>query len=49
MLSPIDIIIDNGKSKSQLSTTIVDCTTPVPKFLRIGEIPKEEILEFLSK
>ena len=49
LLSPIDLIIDGGKSKSQLSTTIVDCSTPVPKFLRIGKIPKEEILEFLSK
>jgi len=49
MLSPIDLIIDCGKSKSQLSTTIVDCSTPTPKFLRIGKIPKEEILEFLSK
>jgi len=49
ILSPIDLIIDSGKSKSELPTTIVDCTTTVPKFLRIGKIPKEEILEFLSK
>ena len=49
ILSPIDLIIDSGRSKSQLSTTIVDCTTPIPKFLRIGKIPKEEILDFLSK
>ncbi|MHA2281061.1 MAG: L-threonylcarbamoyladenylate synthase [Promethearchaeota archaeon] len=49
ILSPIDLIIDAGKSKSQLSTTIVDCSTAVPKFLRIGKLPKEEILEFLSE
>ena len=48
MLSPIDLIIDGGKSKSQLSTTIVDCSTVKPKYIRIGKIPKEEILEFLS-
>ncbi|MHA2007988.1 MAG: L-threonylcarbamoyladenylate synthase [Promethearchaeota archaeon] len=48
ILSPIDLIIDGGKSKSQISTTIVDCTTSIPKFLRIGKIPKEEILELLS-
>ncbi|HEC40178.1 hypothetical protein LCGC14_0601540 [marine sediment metagenome] len=48
ILSPIDLIIDGGKSKSQLSTTIVDCSTAKPKFIRIGKIPKEEILEFLS-
>jgi len=48
ILSPIDLILDGGKSKSQLPTTIVDCTTLEPKFLRIGMISEEEILEFLS-
>ncbi|MFX1324073.1 MAG: L-threonylcarbamoyladenylate synthase [Promethearchaeota archaeon] len=48
ILSPIDLIIDGGKSESQLSTTIVDCTTEKPKFLRIGRITEEEILDFLS-
>ena len=48
ILSPIDLIIDGGKSKSQLSTTIVDCSKAKPEFIRIGKIPKEEILEFLS-
>ncbi|MFW9874048.1 MAG: L-threonylcarbamoyladenylate synthase, partial [Candidatus Thorarchaeota archaeon] len=38
LLSPIDLIIDGGKSKSRLPTTIVDCTTEEPKFLRIGMI-----------
>lgn len=49
ILSPIDLILDGGKSKLQLSTTIVDCTNLEPKFLRIGVITKEEILEFLSQ
>ncbi|MFX1425254.1 MAG: L-threonylcarbamoyladenylate synthase [Promethearchaeota archaeon] len=49
ILSPIDLIIDGGKSKSQLPTTIVDCTTLEPKFLRIGKIPEEEILDYLSQ
>lgn len=48
ILSPIDLILDGGKSKSRLPTTIVDCTTVEPKFLRIGKILEEEILEFLS-
>jgi len=48
ILSPIDLILDGGKSKSRLPTTIVDCTTVELKFLRIGKIPEEEILEFLS-
>jgi len=49
ILSPIDLIIDSGKSKSKLPTTIIDCTTKDVKFLRIGAISDEEILEFLSK
>ena len=48
LLSPIDLIIDGGKSKSKVPTTIVDCTTKLIKFLRIGEISEEEISEFLS-
>jgi len=49
ILSPIDLIIDGGKSKLRLPTTIVDCTTKKVKFLRIGAISDEEILEFLSE
>lgn len=49
ILSPIDFIVDGGKSKSKLPTTIVDCTTQKIKFLRIGEISKEEITEYLSQ
>ena len=49
ILSPIDLIIDGGKSKSKLPTTIINCTTQKIKFLRIGEISEEEIIEFLSK
>ncbi|MFX1321443.1 MAG: L-threonylcarbamoyladenylate synthase [Promethearchaeota archaeon] len=48
LLSPIDLIIDGGKSKSKTPTTIVDSTTQKLKFLRIGKISKEEINEYLS-
>lgn len=48
-LSPIDYIIDGGKSKSKISTTIVDCTSETPKFLRIGAISDEEVLDILKK
>jgi len=48
-LNPIDFIIDGGKSKSKISTTIIDCTSSKPKFLRIGEISDEEVLEVLKK
>ncbi|UCC19952.1 MAG: threonylcarbamoyl-AMP synthase [Promethearchaeota archaeon] len=48
ILSPIDLIIDGGKSKSKLPTTIVDCTSQKVKFLRIGEISEEEIIDYLK-
>jgi L-threonylcarbamoyladenylate synthase len=48
ILSPLDLIIDGGKSRSTLPTTIVDCTSQKINFLRIGEISEEEILEYLS-
>ncbi|MBD3254785.1 MAG: threonylcarbamoyl-AMP synthase [Candidatus Lokiarchaeota archaeon] len=47
-LGPIDYIIDAGKTKSQVPTTIVDCTEDRIKFIRIGKIQKDEIQEFLD-
>ncbi|MFX1391440.1 MAG: L-threonylcarbamoyladenylate synthase, partial [Promethearchaeota archaeon] len=49
ILSPIDLIIDGGVSKSKLPTTIIDCSSDNLKFLRIGEISEEEVLEYLSE
>ncbi|MFX1379402.1 MAG: L-threonylcarbamoyladenylate synthase [Promethearchaeota archaeon] len=49
ILSPIDLIIDGGKSKTKLATTIIDCTYEEIRFLRIGKISDEEILKYLSK
>ncbi|MHA1150250.1 MAG: L-threonylcarbamoyladenylate synthase [Promethearchaeota archaeon] len=47
-LGIIDFIIDAGKSESQIATTIVDCTNPYLKFLRIGKIKKKKVLDFLQ-
>jgi L-threonylcarbamoyladenylate synthase len=47
-LGAVDFIIDGGKSKSKIATTIVDCTTDTVKFLRIGKITEEEIRSYLS-
>ena len=47
-LSPIDLIIDNGKSKSKKPTTIVDCTSQKPNILRLGVITEEDIMDALS-
>ncbi len=49
ILSPIDLILDGGKSKSKLPTTIIDCTTEKLKFLRIGKISEEDILRVLEE
>ena len=47
-LSPIDFIIDEGKTQSQIPTTIVDCTSNTPKFLRIGKISEEDVYSVLE-
>lgn len=48
LLSPIDLIIDGGKSKSKIPTTIVDCTTGAPTYLRIGSVSQEDIENVLG-
>ena len=47
-LGTVDYIIDGGKSKSKIATTIVDCTTDEIKFLRIGKITEDEIRNYLA-
>ena len=47
-LGTIDLILDSGRSKSKIPTTIVDCTAEEVKFLRIGKITEEEIKDVLS-
>ena len=47
-LTPIDLIIDGGKTRTRVSTTILDCTTEALKLLRIGVIKEEEIEDFIK-
>ena len=47
-LTPIDLIIDGGKTRTRVSTTILDCTTEALKLLRIGVITEEEIEDFIK-
>jgi len=47
-LTPIDLIIDGGKSKSKVPTTIVDCSSEKLKLLRIGSITEEDIESILE-
>lgn len=45
----VPIILDGGKCKFGISSTIVDLSEAEPKFLRVGAIPPEEIISFLRK
>jgi len=47
-LTPIDLILDGGKSKTKVSTTILDCTSEKLKILRTGVITGEEIEDFIK-
>ena len=47
-LSPIDLIIDGGKSKYKTPTTIIDCSSENLKFLRLGLIEEEDIINVLA-
>jgi L-threonylcarbamoyladenylate synthase len=48
-LTPIDLIIDSGKTLSQIPTTIIDCSTEKLRFLRIGAIKEEEVIDVLNR
>ncbi|MFX0047001.1 MAG: L-threonylcarbamoyladenylate synthase [Candidatus Hermodarchaeota archaeon] len=47
-LTPIDLILDGGKTKTKVSTTILDCTTENFKLLRIGIVKEEELEDFID-
>ena len=47
-LTPIDLILDEGKTKTKVPTTILDCTSEELKLLRIGIVKEEEIEEFIE-
>ena len=47
-LTPIDLILDGGKTKTKVPTTIVDCTSEKLKLLRIGVVKEEEIEDFIK-
>lgn len=47
-LKPIDLILDGGKSKTKVPTTILDCTSKELKLLRIGIIMEEDIIFYID-
>ncbi|HEY0068680.1 MAG TPA: L-threonylcarbamoyladenylate synthase [Chloroflexia bacterium] len=44
----VDLIVDGGRSPGGVASSIVDCTLPVPRLLRVGAIPEEEIRAVLA-
>jgi L-threonylcarbamoyladenylate synthase len=47
-LTPIDLILDAGKTKSQVPTTIIECTSEELKILRTGIIEEEQIQNIIK-
>jgi len=47
-LTPIDLILDGGKTKTKVPTTILDCTSEELRLLRIGIVKEEEIEDFIE-
>ena len=47
-LTPIDLILDGGKTKTKIPTTILDCTSKELRLLRIGVVKEEDIEVFID-
>ena len=45
----VDYVFDDGETKAQIPSTILDCTTSEFKILREGAISLEEIQKVLHK
>ncbi len=45
----IEMVLDGGVCPGGVPSTVVDCTTPEPKILRLGAISQEEIFNTLSE
>lgn len=49
VIQRVDYVLDGGKTKSQIASTILDCTKEEFKILREGTISLEEIQRVLNK
>ncbi|MFX1239506.1 MAG: L-threonylcarbamoyladenylate synthase [Promethearchaeota archaeon] len=47
-MGTIDLVLDSGKTMSKIPTTIVDLSSNIEKFLRIGRISERQIRNTLS-
>lgn len=44
----LDLILDGGAAHGGPASTVVDCTGPLPRILRIGEVPLARVVEVLD-
>jgi tRNA threonylcarbamoyl adenosine modification protein (Sua5/YciO/YrdC/YwlC family) len=44
----IDLILDGGAAHGGPASTVIDCTTAIPRVLRIGEVPLERVAAILD-
>jgi L-threonylcarbamoyladenylate synthase len=44
----LDLILDGGAAHGGPASTVVDCTTAIPRVLRIGEVPLERVTQILD-
>jgi L-threonylcarbamoyladenylate synthase len=44
----VDLILDGGPAHGGPASTVVDCTGPTPRILRVGDVPLERVLAILD-
>jgi L-threonylcarbamoyladenylate synthase len=44
----IDLILDGGAAHRGPASTVVDCSTDLPRVLRVGAVPLEAVIEILT-
>jgi L-threonylcarbamoyladenylate synthase len=47
IITGVDLVIDSGKLKGGIGSTVVDVTTTPPTIIREGEVSKDELFRFL--
>lgn len=45
----VDLIIDGGKTRGNLPSTVIDLTSKDPKILREGAIPRSQLRKYMGK
>jgi tRNA threonylcarbamoyl adenosine modification protein (Sua5/YciO/YrdC/YwlC family) len=45
----LTVVLDDGPRTGGLASTIVDCTAPVPRVLRVGAVPVDRVREVLPE